>query len=62
MAFTKIVSLAETRTLELRAQVSNIFNTPQFTGIDTAVNSLTFGRVISVGAMRNLQLTARYRF
>ena len=62
MAFTKIFPLSETRFLEFRAQFSNIFNTPQYSGIDTIVNSPTYGRVISVGAMRSLQLTARFRF
>jgi hypothetical protein len=62
MAFTKIFPISESRTLEFRAQFSNIFNTPQFSAIDTIVNSPTYGRVISVGAMRSLQLTARFRF
>ena len=62
MAFTKLFPLSETRSLEFRAQFSNIFNTPQFASIDTIVNSPTYGRVISVGAMRSLQLTARFRF
>ncbi len=48
--------------LELRVQATNVFNTPQFTVIDTVVNSPTFGRVIGVGGMRKLQLLARYRF
>ncbi len=62
MAFTKIFPISETRFLEFRAQFSNIFNTPQYASIDTVVNSPTFGRVISVGAMRSLLLTARFRF
>ena len=62
MAFTKIFPIRESRSLEFRAQFSNIFNTPQYVGIDTVVNSPTYGRVISVGAMRSLQLTARFRF
>jgi trimeric autotransporter adhesin len=62
MAFTKIFPLSETRFLEFRAQFSNVFNTPQYNGIDTVVNSPTFGRVISVGPMRSLLLTARFRF
>jgi trimeric autotransporter adhesin len=62
MSFTKIFPLSETRFLEFRAQFSNVFNTPQYNGIDTVVNSPTFGRVISVGPMRSLQLTARFRF
>ncbi len=62
MAFTKIFPLSETRFLEFRGQFSNIFNTPQYVGIDTVVNSPTYGRVISVGGMRSLQLSARLRF
>jgi trimeric autotransporter adhesin len=62
MSFTKIFPLSESRFLEFRAQFSNIFNTPQFLAIDSIVNSPTYGRVISVGAMRSLQLTARFRF
>ena len=62
MSFTKVIPLKESRMLELRAQFANIFNTPQFNTIDTVVNSPTFGRVTSVGAMRTLLLTARFRF
>lgn len=62
MAFTKNIPLSESRMLEVRAQFSNIFNTPQYTAIDTIVNSPTFGRVISVGPMRSIQLSARFRF
>jgi hypothetical protein len=62
MAFTKVLPIKDMRVLELRAQASNIFNTPHFAAIDTTVNSPTFGQVISVGSMRTLQLTARFRF
>jgi hypothetical protein len=62
MSFTKIVPIRESRFLEFRAAFSNIFNTPQYVGIDTVVNSPTYGRVISVGGMRSLLLTARFRF
>jgi len=62
MAFTKLFHLKESRVLEFRAQATNIFNIPQYTGIDTQVNSPTFGRVTAVGAMRAVQLTARFRF
>jgi trimeric autotransporter adhesin len=62
MAFTKIFPLKESRVLEFRAQATNVFNTPQFASIDTQVNSPTFGRVTAVGAMRAIQMTARFRF
>ena len=62
MAFTKVVPLGDVRVLEFRAQMTNIFNTPQFTGIDTNVNSRSFGEVTSVGSMRKIQMQARFRF
>jgi hypothetical protein len=62
MAFTKSFPLKENRSLELRMQASNIFNTPQFAAIDTILNSPTFGQVISVGAMRTIQFSGRFRF
>ncbi len=62
MAFTKIVPLKESRTLEFRAQATNIFNIPNYSSIDTSVTSPTFGRVTAVGAMRQFTMTARFRF
>jgi trimeric autotransporter adhesin len=62
MAFTKVFPLKDTRVLEFRAQASNIFNTPQFQALDTIVNSPTFGRITSAGAMRTFQLSVRFRF
>jgi len=62
MAFTKVFPLKESRMLEFRAQTANIFNHPQYSVIDTVLNSPTFGRVTAVGAMRTIQLTARFRF
>ena len=62
MAFTKVVPLKESRMLELRAQATNIFNIPNYSSIDTMVTSPTFGRVTAVGAMRQITITARFRF
>ena len=62
MAFTKIISLKEARVLEFRAQATNIFNIPNYSSIDTSLNSPTFGRVTAVGAMRQFTLTSRFRF
>jgi hypothetical protein len=62
MAFTRNFPIREGQVLEIRAQGANIFNTPQYSSIDTTVNSPTFGQVIAVGAMRTFQLSARYRF
>jgi hypothetical protein len=62
MALTKVVPLNEGRTLEFRAQATNVFNIPNYSSIDTNLNSITFGRVTAVGAMRQLTITARFRF
>jgi hypothetical protein len=62
MALTKNVPIKEMKALELRIAATNVFNTPHFTGINTTVNSPTFGQVISVGSMRQLQIFTRFRF
>lgn len=62
MAVTKVVPLKENRNLEFRFAASNVLNRPQFTAIDTVVNSPSYGRVTAVGAMRTILLTVRFRF
>ena len=62
MAFTKLVPLKESRVLEFRAQATNIFNIPNYSSIDSAVNSPTFGRVTAAGAMRQFTISSRFRF
>ena len=46
----------------LPAEAFNSFNTPHFSGLDTSVNSPTFGRITSVGSMRKANISLRYRF
>ncbi len=62
MAMAKTFSLGDTKAFEVRVQATNVFNNPQFTTIDTVVNSPTFGRVVGAGGMRKMQFLARYRF
>ena len=62
MSLSKNFPLGDVRGLELRVQANNVFNMVQYTGIDTNLNSRTFGQVISVGSMRRLQLFARFHF
>lgn len=62
MALTKVIPLRESRMLEVRAQATNVFNIPNYSSIDTSVTSPTFGRVTAVGAMRQITMTARFRF
>ena len=62
MALTKVIPMGEARMLEVRVQGTNVFNTPQFTVIDTTVNSPSFGRVTAAGNMRQMKMALRYRF
>ena len=58
----RTVALGETRSFEARVTAANVFNTVQYSGIDTTLNSRTFGQVTSAGQMRRLTVQARYRF
>jgi len=50
------------RRIDLAWNVTNLTNTPTFSGLSTVVNSSTFGRVLSAGAMRTMNFTARLNF
>jgi hypothetical protein len=56
------VSLGETRSFEARLTAANALNTVQYSGIDSTVNSPTFGLVTNTASMRQITLLARYRF
>jgi hypothetical protein len=58
----KSFQFAEGRVLLLRIQTFNVLNTPQFTAIDTNLNSLSFGQIVGVGPMRTIQFSIRYQF
>ncbi|HUN83435.1 MAG TPA: carboxypeptidase-like regulatory domain-containing protein [Terracidiphilus sp.] len=62
MTLSKTMQLGETRSMELRATANNVFNTVQYSGVDTNVDSLTFGQVTSAGTMRQFSFMARFRF
>jgi len=62
MALAKTFPMKDLYAFEVRLEANNVFNTPQFTTIDTVVNSPTFGQVIGVGNMRQMQVTTRFRF
>jgi len=62
MALSKTVQMGETRSMEIRATLNNVFNTVQYSSVDTNVASPSFGQVTSVGTMRNFNFMARFRF
>ena len=61
-SLSRTLALGETRSFEMRMTANNVFNTVQYSGIDTTLNSRTFGQVTSTAAMRRLSFQARYRF
>jgi trimeric autotransporter adhesin len=62
MSLSKTMNMGETRSMEIRATINNVFNTVQYSGVNTTEGSPTFGEVTSVGAMRSFQFLARFRF
>jgi hypothetical protein len=62
MSLSKTISLNNTRSMEVRATAENVFNTVQYSGVDTNVSSTTFGQVTSTASMRAFSFMARFRF
>jgi hypothetical protein len=69
MSLSKTMQMGDTRSLEFRATASNVFNTVQYSGVNTTLYSgqsaniaTPFGQVTSAEAMRSFQFTARFRF
>ncbi len=62
MAVSKTIQFREQRMLEFRATANNVFNHVNYAGVDTNLNSPTYGQVISVGTMRRVTFLARFRF
>ena len=62
MSLSKTVSFGDLRSFEGRLTANNAFNTVQYSGINTTLNSSTFGQVTGTAAPRKLTLQARYRF
>ncbi len=61
-SLSRTTQLGETRSFEARVTASNVFNTVQYSSIDTTLNSATFGQVTSTANQRQLTFVARYRF
>jgi hypothetical protein len=61
-SLSRTISFGETRSLEARISANNVFNTVQYSGVNTSVTSNTFGEVSGAAGMRSFTYTARYRF
>lgn len=62
MALDKVISISREKSINIRLATSNTFNTVNYSGLSTTVNSNNFGRVTGVGSMRTMTLSFRLRF
>jgi hypothetical protein len=61
-SFSRDMRLGNNRAVTLQVNANNLFNTIQWTAIDTNVNSATFGQVTRFASMRTLTINLRFRF
>lgn len=61
-SLSRTVDLGNTRSFEARVTANNVFNTVQYSGIDTTQNNPTFGQVTSTASQRSLVFVGRFRF
>ncbi|HJY08593.1 MAG TPA: hypothetical protein VJ323_19895, partial [Bryobacteraceae bacterium] len=59
---TKSFTVADRHNLRFRAQATNLLNKKQFAQVDTNLNSLSYGQITNVGAMRTIQIGIQYSF
>jgi hypothetical protein len=62
MSLSKTEQLGDTRSFEVRATANNVFNTVQYSGVDTNISSATVGQVTSAAGMRSFAFRAQFRF
>ena len=61
-SLSRTVSFGGTRSFEARITANNALNTVQYSGVNTTLNSSSFGQVNGAAGMRSFNYTARYRF
>ncbi len=61
-SLAKTISFGETRSFEMRGTANNVFNTIQYSGVDTQLGSSSYGQVTSTGATRQFTFLARFRY
>jgi hypothetical protein len=62
MTFNRNVQLGGNRNMTIRMNVNNILNLANYQGVDTNVNSPTFGQIRSVSGQRRATLNLNFRF
>jgi len=61
-SLSKTIRFQETKTVELRTTANNVFNTVQYSGVNTTLGSQSYGQVTSAAAMRQFTFLARFRY
>ena len=62
LAITRIVRMPASKTLEARAEVFNVTNTPPFGAPNTTVGAAAFGTISTAGDPRVVQLALKFAF
>jgi hypothetical protein len=62
LALTRRVPLSDARALELRAEIFNLMNTPQFLAPNTVAGSAAFGTITAAADPRVVQLAVKFVF
>lgn len=62
IALVKRIKFGETRNLELRGEVFNLLNTPNFDLPNTFFDSAQFGKIFSAGPARQIQFGIKFAF
>ncbi|MEK7407986.1 MAG: carboxypeptidase regulatory-like domain-containing protein [Acidobacteriota bacterium] len=61
-SLSRVQRIGERFSLQFRAEFFNAFNTPQFDGPTGSVTSVNFGKIVSAGGARNVQLGLRLTY
>ena len=62
MNFNRQVQLRGNRNFQIQVQINNLLNLANYSGVDTTVNSPTFGQIRSVTGQRRATLNLRFGF
>lgn len=61
-SLSKTIRFSATRTFEMRATADNVFNTVQYSSVDTTLGSASYGQVTGAAPMRQFSFAARFRY
>jgi hypothetical protein len=62
MNFNRAVRLSDNHNMNIQVNITDLLNMTNYTGIDTNVNSITFGQVTGVSGNRTIRFTMQFRY